>query len=89
MMFQDLNVNGQLVALERLLEEFFNPLTNNVRKHEIEQQLESFRSAPEIWKLCLYFVTNTSSQYVTMFALSTLEVCYTYIVNFYLTQLYF
>ncbi|KAJ8970467.1 hypothetical protein NQ317_009441, partial [Molorchus minor] len=69
----DLNENGSLVVLEHLMEEFFNPLTNNVRKHEIELQLHSFKRMPQLWKFCIYFITNTSSQHVTMFALSTLE----------------
>ncbi|XP_008196875.1 exportin-6 [Tribolium castaneum] len=67
------NENESLVALEYLLDEFFNPVTSNSRKHEIEQQLSSFKYLPQSRKLCLYFLTNTSSQYVTMFALSTLE----------------
>ncbi|KAJ3624839.1 hypothetical protein MTP99_018433 [Tenebrio molitor] len=69
----DRNENNFLAALEYLMEEFFNPVTSNSRKHEIEQQLNSFRCLPQYWKLCLYFLTNTSSHYVTMFALSTLE----------------
>ncbi|CAH0564345.1 unnamed protein product [Brassicogethes aeneus] len=69
----DHNLNDSLVALERLLEEFFNPLTSNLRKHEIELTFESFKNTQNSHKLCVYFVTNTSSQYVTMFALSTLE----------------
>lgn len=71
---QDFNENGSLVALEQLLEEFFHPNTSNLRKYEIEVHLNSFKSTPNLWHLCLYFIQNTSSQYVTMFALSTLEV---------------
>lgn len=62
------------MALEQLLEEFFHPNTSNIRKYEIEIQLNNFKSIPNLWQLCLYFVQHTSSQYVTMFALSTLEV---------------
>ncbi|XP_028138810.1 exportin-6 [Diabrotica virgifera virgifera] len=65
--------NGSLIALEHLMEEFFNPQTSNSRKHDIETQLNYFKSLPHLWRYCIYFVTNTSSQYVKMFALSTLE----------------
>ncbi|KAK9883135.1 hypothetical protein WA026_001329 [Henosepilachna vigintioctopunctata] len=65
--------NGSLVTLEQLMEEFFNQSTSNFRKHEIEQQLNAFKSSPHSWKLCLYFITHTSSQYVVMFSLSMLE----------------
>lgn len=67
------NENESLTALEHVLEEFFSPTTTNARKHEIEAQLQSFKSTPQLWKLCLYFLRYTSSQYVTMFALSSLE----------------
>ncbi|KAL3272659.1 hypothetical protein HHI36_014124 [Cryptolaemus montrouzieri] len=65
--------NGSLAALEQLMEEFFNHSTSNARKHEIEQQLNAFKLSPHSWKLCLYFITHTSSQYVVMFSLSILE----------------
>lgn len=65
--------NGSLIALEQLMEEFFNPHTSNSRKHDIEIQLNYFKSLPHLWRYCIYFITNTSSQYVKMFALSTLE----------------
>lgn len=74
-MLQDLNESDSLAALEYLMEEFFSPTTSNARKQQIEQQLNSFRCIPQFWKVCLFFLNNTSSQYVTMFALSTLEVC--------------
>ncbi|XP_023020105.2 exportin ellipsoid body open [Leptinotarsa decemlineata] len=69
----DLGENGSLNALEHLLDEFFNPSTSNHRKHEIELQLNYFKSLPHLSNYCIYFITNTSSQYVKMFALSTLE----------------
>ncbi|KAF7269338.1 hypothetical protein GWI33_017631 [Rhynchophorus ferrugineus] len=69
----DFNENGSLVAIENLFEEFFNPCTSNLRKHEIEVQLSAIRTVPHLGKLCLYFITHTSSHYVTMFALQTLE----------------
>ncbi|CAG9863214.1 unnamed protein product [Phyllotreta striolata] len=65
--------NGSLIALEQLMEEFFNPLTNNSRKQEIEQQLNYFKSLQHLWKYCFHFLSNTSNQYVKMFALSSLE----------------
>ncbi|XP_060521538.1 exportin-6-B [Cylas formicarius] len=69
----DLNENGSLLAVEKLLEEFFSPYTSNGRKHDIEAQLNSFKTTPHLCGLCLYFISHTSSQYVTMFALQTLE----------------
>ncbi|XP_056643159.1 exportin-6-like isoform X1 [Diorhabda sublineata] len=70
---QDPPDNGSLFALEHLMDEFFNPHTSNRRKHDIEIQLNYFKSLPHLWRYCIYFITNTSSQYVKMFALSTLE----------------
>ncbi|KAL1498173.1 hypothetical protein ABEB36_009014 [Hypothenemus hampei] len=64
---------NSLVAVESLLEEFFKPDTSNYRKHEIEAQLSAINTVPHLGKLCLYFITHTSSHYVTMFALQTLE----------------
>ncbi|KAG5885493.1 Exportin-6 [Gonioctena quinquepunctata] len=69
----DIRENGSLSALEQLMDEFFNPSTSNHRKHEIELQLNYFKSLPQLSTYCIYFITNTSSQYVKMFALSTLE----------------
>lgn len=71
---QDLNENAAMAAVEQLMEEFFNPLTCNARKHEIERHLSDFRNFPHFTKLCLYFLSNSTSQYLTMFALSSLEV---------------
>lgn len=62
------------MAVENLFEEFFNPYTSNLRKHEIEVQLSHIKAVPHLGKLCLYFIMHTSSHYVTMFALQTLEV---------------
>lgn len=56
------------------MEEFFNSDTNNAKKHEIELQLEAFSSQRDSWKHCIHFLNNTSSQYVSMYALSTIEV---------------
>ncbi|CAH1116071.1 unnamed protein product [Phaedon cochleariae] len=69
----DLRENGSLAALENLIEEFFNPMTNNNRKHEIESQLNYFKTLPCLSNYCVYFIMNTTSQYVKMFALCTLE----------------
>lgn len=62
-----------LKALEHLMEEFFNGSTTNARKHEIQTQLNSFSSQRESWKPCIYFVANSTSQYVSMYSLSTIE----------------
>ncbi|XP_050298524.1 exportin-6-A-like [Anthonomus grandis grandis] len=67
------NETDSLAVVERLFNEFFNPYTNNVRKQEIEMQLSSIQSSPHLGKLCLYFISHTSSHYVTMFALQNLE----------------
>lgn len=63
-----------MAAVEQLMEEFFNPVTCNGRKQEIERHLSDFRNFPHFSKLCLYFLSNSTSQYLTMFALSSLEV---------------
>ncbi|KAK4874303.1 hypothetical protein RN001_013663 [Aquatica leii] len=62
-----------LLALEHLMEEFFTHSTSNGRKHDIETQLNSFSNQRDCWKLCVYFLTHTSSQYVSMYALTTIE----------------
>ncbi|XP_017775704.1 PREDICTED: exportin-6-B isoform X2 [Nicrophorus vespilloides] len=67
------NESESLAALEHLMEEFFSHTVSNSRKHEIEVQLNSFSSQLDSWKLCVYFVTHTSSQYVSMYALTTIE----------------
>ncbi|XP_066246202.1 exportin-6 [Euwallacea similis] len=69
----DFNSDWSLVAIESLFEEFFSPYTSNLRKHEIEVHLSAIKAVPNLGKLCLYFITHTSSHYVTMFALQTLE----------------
>lgn len=62
-----------LCSLEHLMEEFFNTNTSNARKHDIEMQLSAFSSQRDSWKMCIYFLNHTSSQYVSMYALSTIE----------------
>lgn len=69
-----MNESGILTVLEQLLEEFFNSTASNARKHEIERQLGQVKNLPEFGKLCLFIITNSSSQLATMFALSSLEV---------------
>lgn len=59
------------------MEEFFNYSTTNARKRDIELQLNSFSIQPDAWRFCIYFVTHTSSQFVSMYALSTIEVLLT------------
>lgn len=65
--------NESLLTLERLMEEFFNSQTNNSRKHDIELQLNSFKCSSDSWKLCLYFISHSSNQYVLMYSLSIIE----------------
>lgn len=69
-----MNQSGILAALEQLLDEFFSAGASNARKHEIETQLGQVKNLPDFGKLCLFIVTNSSSQLATMFALSSLEV---------------
>lgn len=69
-----MNESGILTVLEQLLDEFFNPTTGNARKHEIETQLGQVKNLPNFGKLCLFIITNSSSQLAIMFALSSLEV---------------
>lgn len=72
---QDISEQEAFTIVERLLVEFFDPYTGNARKHEIERLLSEFKDAPLFREYCLYFLCNSSSQYMTMFALSCLEVC--------------
>lgn len=60
-------------ALERLMEEFFGHATGNERRNEIEHEFEVFKSRPDAWILCSYFIEHSSSHYVIMFSLSHLE----------------
>lgn len=62
-----------LHTLETLMNEFFNPLTSNERKHDIEELLSNFSKQPESWKHCFSFLTRTSNEYVMMYCLSVLE----------------
>ncbi|XP_022916840.1 exportin-6 isoform X2 [Onthophagus taurus] len=68
-----MNEKSALNALEKLMEEFFSPGTSNVRKRDIEEQLTSFGCQGDNWMYCVYFLNNTTSQYVTMYALTTIE----------------
>ncbi|KAF5293825.1 hypothetical protein FQA39_LY03310 [Lamprigera yunnana] len=71
--FESQTEEESLAALEHLMEEFFTHSTSNSRKHDIEAQLNTFSNQRDCWKLCVYFLTHTSSQYVSMYALSTIE----------------
>jgi hypothetical protein len=64
---------ANLRGLEALLEEFFQPHTGNARKAEIEKVLGAFSCQPTAWRDCLHFLTHSSSHYVAMFSLTTLE----------------
>lgn len=54
--------------------EFFSPETSNERKRMIEHSFQDFAIQIDSWKPCLHFLSSTSNHYVSMFALSTLEV---------------
>lgn len=71
---QSQNEGECLAALEHLMDEFFAPTTTNERKREIESQLTNFSNQRDCWRFCVYFMRHTASQYVSMYALSTLEV---------------
>lgn len=68
------NETETLNALEHLMNEFFNPHTGNIRKREIESQLESFSNQRDSWKLCLYFMTHSENHYVCMYSMTSIEV---------------
>lgn len=68
------------------MEEFFNPITTNNRKHDIELQLNHFSVQKDSWKFCVYFIGHTSNQYVSMYALSTIEVNFLPVVFCCVTQ---
>lgn len=70
-----------LGTLEMLMAEFFSPTTQNERKKEIETMLQNFDKQQDSWKHCIYFMKKSSNQYVLMFALTTIEVNFTYHVH--------
>lgn len=62
-----------LGALESLMNEFFGPATSNERKREIEEILNNFTQTKDSWQHCLYYLSNTTNEYVMMFCLTALE----------------
>lgn len=64
-----------LRSLEQLTTEFFSPGTQNERKKEIDTMFQDFNRQSDSWKHCLYFIQKSDCQYVTMFALTSIEVC--------------
>ena len=54
--------------------EFFSPETTNERKRTIERSFQEFAAQIDSWRPCLHFLSSTNNHYVSMFALSTLEV---------------
>ncbi|KAL1132160.1 hypothetical protein AAG570_010117, partial [Ranatra chinensis] len=62
-----------LAILDALLKEFFDYKTTNERKQEIETVLGEFGRQRDAWKHCIYYLNNTSSHFVCMFCLATLE----------------
>ncbi|XP_052267006.1 exportin-6-like [Dreissena polymorpha] len=64
---------GGLHSLEMLMSEFFSPATSNDRKREIELLLNQFSQTKDCWKQCLFFLSNTSNEFVMMYCLTVLE----------------
>ncbi|XP_063222177.1 exportin-6-B-like isoform X3 [Bacillus rossius redtenbacheri] len=62
-----------LAGLEALLGEFFAPGTSNARKREIEGVLGNFSCQQGAWKHCLFFLSHSSSEHVSMYSLTTIE----------------
>lgn len=54
--------------------EFFSNGATNERIRTIEQSLHEFTAQINSWRPCLHFLSSTNNHYVSMFALSTLEV---------------
>lgn len=63
-----------LENLETFMNEFFSPGTSNERKRIINGIFQEFSSQIDSWRPCLHFLSTTKIDYVSMFALSTLEV---------------
>ncbi|KAK6641177.1 hypothetical protein RUM44_012886 [Polyplax serrata] len=63
----------ELIALEQLLNQFFDVKTGNEKRHEIERLLGTFESQHGSWKLCIEYLATTRNQYVSMFCLTTIE----------------
>ncbi|KAM6962761.1 exportin-6 [Aplochiton taeniatus] len=64
---------ASLRALESLMTEFFHSCTTNDRKREIEELLNNFAQQTGAWRLCLFFLSNTSNEYVMMYSLTVFE----------------
>eukprot|EP00794_Sanderia_malayensis_P009373 gene9373-10360_t len=62
-----------LLALGNLLDEFFSGNTTNERKRAIEEILDNFSHQEGAWRQCIYFLTNSTNQYVHMYSLSIFE----------------
>lgn len=69
----DVAMNEALAFLDGLMTEFFAPSTNNARKREIENILDTFSGQADSWRHCLYFLGHSKNQYVSMFTLTSLE----------------
>ncbi|KAF4531885.1 hypothetical protein B566_EDAN000914, partial [Ephemera danica] len=65
--------NGDLQALEILLNEFFALGTAPTRQREIEEILLGFGSQQGAWSHCLRFLSRSSNHFVSMFCLTTIE----------------
>lgn len=62
-----------LSSLENLLNEFFHGETVNDRKRQIEDILNNFCLQDGAWRQCIFFLNNTSNDYVLMYSLSIFE----------------
>ncbi|XP_028395482.1 exportin-6-like [Dendronephthya gigantea] len=63
---------SSLQGLEVLMNEFFTT-SNNDRKREIENVLNSFVQQNGAWRSCAFFLNNTKNHYVLMYSLSVFE----------------
>ncbi|XP_045213258.2 exportin-6-like [Mercenaria mercenaria] len=64
---------ASLQSLEHLMSEFFNAVTSNDRKRQIEEILNQFSQTRDCWKQCLFFLSNSQNEYVMMYCLTVLE----------------
>uniref|UniRef100_A0A8D8VFL5 Exportin-6 n=2 Tax=Cacopsylla melanoneura TaxID=428564 RepID=A0A8D8VFL5_9HEMI len=66
-------VQEKLNSLEKLLFEFYDPNTNNLRKQELEKIFEDFSNDANVWKHVRDFVKFSSNFYVIHFSLMVIE----------------
>lgn len=69
-------MSTSLGIVENLLNEFYHPATHNQRKHEIEDQLSSFKNQPSSWQQCICVLSSNccaTNEFLWHFTASTLE----------------